>query len=56
MLDAMESLTQKFSDLTVKKITAHNFMKKSTRLPIARNNLDKIQACKDWVIKWTVLT
>ncbi|KAI8097902.1 uncharacterized protein B0P05DRAFT_447952, partial [Gilbertella persicaria] len=61
VLDAMESLTQKFSDLTVKKSTVHNFLKdecnlsfkKLTRLPVARNNSDKIQARKDWVIKWT---
>lgn len=61
VLDAMESLTQKFSDLTVKKSTVYNFLKdecnlsfkKLTRLPVARNNSDKIQARKDWVIKWT---
>ncbi|KAG1456885.1 hypothetical protein G6F56_006732 [Rhizopus delemar] len=61
VLDAMESLTQKFSDLTVKKSTVHNFLKdecnlsvkKLTCLPVARNNSDKIQARKDWVIKWT---
>ncbi|KAG2203631.1 hypothetical protein INT47_011725 [Mucor saturninus] len=47
----MESLTQKFSDLTVKKSAVHNFLKdecnlsfkKLTRLPVARNNSDKIQ-------------
>ncbi|KAG2203596.1 hypothetical protein INT47_011690, partial [Mucor saturninus] len=51
VLDAMESLTQKFSDLTVKKSAVHNFLKdecnlsfkKLTRLPVARNNSDKIQ-------------
>ncbi|OAD71612.1 hypothetical protein PHYBLDRAFT_170276 [Phycomyces blakesleeanus NRRL 1555(-)] len=61
VLDAMESLTQKFSDLTVKKSTVHNFLKnecnlsfkKLTHLPVARNNSDKIQARKNWVIKWT---
>lgn len=61
VLDAMESLTQKFSDLTVKKSTVHNFLKdecnlsfkKLTRLPVARNNSDKIQARKNWDIKWT---
>ncbi|KAI9254378.1 hypothetical protein EDC94DRAFT_678950 [Helicostylum pulchrum] len=60
VLDAMESLTQKFSDLTVKKSAVYNFLKdecnlsfkKLTRLPVARNNSDKIQARKDGVIKW----
>lgn len=50
VVDAMESLTQKFSDLTVKKSAVHNFLKdecnlsfkKLTRLPVARNNSDKI--------------
>ncbi|KAI8332745.1 hypothetical protein EDC96DRAFT_526486 [Choanephora cucurbitarum] len=57
----MESLTQKFSNLTVKKSTVHNFLKdkcnlsfkKLTRLPVTRNNSDMIQARKDWAIKWT---
>ncbi|KAI7907173.1 uncharacterized protein BX663DRAFT_419240, partial [Cokeromyces recurvatus] len=62
VVDTMDSLTQKFSDLTVKKSTAHNFLKaecnlfflkKLTTQPAARNSPNKIQARKDWVIKWS---
>ncbi|KAI9485970.1 MAG: hypothetical protein EXX96DRAFT_645854 [Benjaminiella poitrasii] len=38
IVDAMDLLTQKFSDLSVKKSTVHNFLKTEYR--------------KDWVIKW----
>ncbi|KAG1218173.1 hypothetical protein G6F35_008537 [Rhizopus arrhizus] len=55
----MGSLTQKFSDLSVKKSTVHNFLrtecnfsfKKLTTQPAARNSPTKIQDRKDWVIK-----
>lgn len=60
VLDAMDPLTQKFSDLTVKKSTVHNFLKnecnlsfkKLTRMPVARNSPTRIQARKDRIIKW----
>ncbi|KAI8638013.1 hypothetical protein BD408DRAFT_36486 [Parasitella parasitica] len=59
--DAMNFLTQKFSDLSVKKSTVHNFLKtecnlsfkKLTTQPAARNNPTKIQDRKDWVTKWS---
>ncbi|CAO3698202.1 unnamed protein product [Rhizopus stolonifer] len=57
----MDLLTQKFSDLSVKKSTVHNFLKtecnlsfkKLTTQPAARNSPTKIQDRKDWVIKWS---
>lgn len=57
----MNFLTQKFSDLSVKKSTVHNFLKtecnlsfkKLTTQPAARNNPTKIQDRKDWVTKWS---
>ena len=58
---AMDSLTQKFSDLSVKKSTVRNFLKiecnlsfkKLTTQPAAGNNLVKIQDRMDWVLKWS---
>ncbi|EIE86410.1 hypothetical protein RO3G_11121 [Rhizopus delemar RA 99-880] len=57
----MDSLTQKLSDLSVKKSTVHNFLKTECNLsfkklaaqPAARNSPTKIQNRKDWVIKWS---
>jgi hypothetical protein len=57
----MASLIQKFSDLSVKKSTVHNFLKtecnlsfkKLTTQPAARNSPTKIQDRKEWVIKWS---
>ncbi|KAG1454166.1 hypothetical protein G6F46_007552 [Rhizopus delemar] len=61
IVDAMDSLTQKLSDLSVKKSTVHNFLKTECNLsfkklaaqPAARNSPTKIQNRKDWVIKWS---
>ncbi|KAI7905316.1 uncharacterized protein BX663DRAFT_502434 [Cokeromyces recurvatus] len=61
IVDAMDSLTQKHSNLSVKKSTVHNFLKTECSLSFkklttqtvanARNNPTKIQDRKDWVIK-----
>lgn len=59
VVDAMDSLTQKFADLSVKKSTIHNFLKaecnlsfkKLTTQPAARNSPVKIQERMDWVKK-----
>lgn len=64
IVDAMDFLTQKFSDLSVQKSTVHKFLrtecnlsfKKLTTQPAARNNPTKIQQRKDWVIKWSETT
>ncbi|EIE79863.1 hypothetical protein RO3G_04568 [Rhizopus delemar RA 99-880] len=61
VVDTMDSLTQKFADLNVKKSTVHNFLKtecnlsfkKLTTQPAARNSPVKIQEHMDWVKKWT---
>ncbi|KAG0786761.1 hypothetical protein G6F22_007533 [Rhizopus arrhizus] len=61
VVDAMDSLTQKFSDLSVKKSTVRNFLKTECNLSFkklttqlaAENNLVKIQDCMDWVLKWS---
>jgi hypothetical protein len=60
IIDAMDFLTQKFSDLGVKRSTVHNFLKTECNLSFkklttqlaARNSPTKIQDCKNWVIKW----
>ncbi|KAI7883833.1 uncharacterized protein EV154DRAFT_574820 [Mucor mucedo] len=57
----MDSLTQKFFDLTVKKSTVYSFLKNEcnlsfktiTQMPIARNSPIKIQARKDKEISFT---
>lgn len=55
VLDAMDSLSQKFSELTMKKSTVHNFLKDECNLSLknytARNSPEKILARKEWVIK-----
>ncbi|KAG1056191.1 hypothetical protein G6F43_001897 [Rhizopus delemar] len=61
IVDAIDFLTQKFSDLSVKKSIVHNFLKaecnlsfkKLTTQPAARNNPVKIQDRMDWVLKWS---
>jgi hypothetical protein len=58
---AMNSLTQQFQDLKIKKIAVYNFMikvcsitfKKAHFHPLARNNEVTINKRHDWVIKWT---
>jgi hypothetical protein len=54
-------LTNKFASLEIKKSRVHEFMrddcnlsfKQTTCWPEARANVDNIQKCYDWVVKWS---
>lgn len=60
VVDAMDSLTKNFADLSVKKSTVHNFLKTKYNLsfkrlstqPAARNSEVKIKDWMEWILKW----
>lgn len=59
--EAVESLTKTFEGFNLKKSTVNSFilhdcnlsMKKLTRQPVARNDITRIKARYEWVLKWT---
>ncbi|KAG1048041.1 hypothetical protein G6F43_009546 [Rhizopus delemar] len=62
LIDAVDSLTHSFADLSIKKSTVHNFLKSECNLsfkrvtlrPVARNDTTKIAARLAWVKHWTM--
>jgi hypothetical protein len=62
LIDAVDSLTHSFADLSIKKSTVHNFLKSECNLsfkrvtlrPVARNDTTKIAARLAWVKHWAM--